>query len=171
MHLFQTNRMRVTYLEERDLRAFYDMQSNINVMQFIKPKMNWEESRNELNRFVNYYTDPNINFHIWALRELRSEQLIGICGIYENTKNEYEIAYRLREKFWGVGYGQEIASGLIKYGFEQMDLNKLVAYAREGNIGSIRILEKVMLHEGVLTIEGGYKDRFYSLEREDWLEG
>lgn len=168
MCLFQTKRLNVNYLKESDLDLFYDMQSNFKVMKFVKPEMNWEESRKELKRFIDYYTKPTINFNIWAVRELQTDLLIGICGIYENVRTEYEIAYRLREKFWRLGYGREIAKGLIRYGFEQMHLDKLIAYVREGNKGSIRILEEEMKCERELFTENGHKEYLYSLKREDW---
>jgi ribosomal-protein-alanine N-acetyltransferase len=144
MNLFETERLRVRYLKALDLEPFYDMQRNVEVMQFIKPAMNLEESKIELNRFMSYYHNENINFNIWAAKEEQTDLFIGICGVYENAKKEFEIAYRLRKQFWGKGYGLEMARGLIQYCFEQTDLELLKAYVRVGNTGSIRILEQEM---------------------------
>lgn len=170
MDLFKTERLAVQYLEETDLEPFYEMQSNLKVMQFIKPTMNMEESKKELNRFIAYYHNENIDFNIWAVREQQTGLFIGICGFYENAKQEFEIAYRLRECFWGNGYGQEMARGLIQYCFEETDLEVLKAYVRLGNKGSIRILEQEMNYKNTFVeAKNNLEEQVYELKKEDWL--
>jgi len=168
MELFKTERLCVCYLENNDLELFYDMQSNLNVMQFVKPPMNLEESKKELNRFIGYYHNPKINFNIWAVKEQHSNLFIGICGFYENSKKEIEIAYRLREQFWRKGYGREIARGLIQYCFEETTLEVLRAYVRAGNTGSIQILKQEMEYQYKL-IQREEEEHIYELRKEDWL--
>ena len=141
--LFQTERLFVRYFTKNDLDAFFDMVGNPKVMRYVKKPLSYEASIEELNRFIRYY-EEDIFFNIWAAVEKESDQLVGLCGVYLNDKSEHEIAYRLRESFWGNGYGGEIAEGLLQFCFEDMNLKKLTAYVIEGNIGSIKILEKEM---------------------------
>lgn len=77
-----------------------------------------------------------------------------------NDTEEYQIAYRLREKHWGKGFGKEIAVGLIEYCFEGLGLGEVVAYVQVGNEGSIRILEGLMTFEEEL-----YAERAQGMER------
>jgi ribosomal-protein-alanine N-acetyltransferase len=170
MDLFKTKRLTVRPLEDSDLEPFYDMQSNFKVMQYVKPEMNLEESKAELNRFISYYYNQNINFNIWAVIELNTNVFIGICGVYENEKKEFEIAYRLREHFWGKGYGRETASALIQYCFEEMNLETLTAYARIGNIGSIQILKQEMDYKYTFVeAKNQLEEQLYELRKDDWL--
>ena len=46
--LFDSKRLFVRHLREGDIEGFYKMQSNPNVMKYIKPPMNYEESKEEL---------------------------------------------------------------------------------------------------------------------------
>lgn len=169
MDLFKTERLAVRYLKESDLEPFYDMQSNFKVMQFIKPKMNLEESQKELNRFIAYYNKDNINFNIWAVTKQETNLLIGICGVYENAKKEFEIAYRLREQFWGKGYGREMARGLILYCFEETTIELLKAYARTANVGSIHILKQEMAYKySFVETKTQQEEQVYELRKQDW---
>jgi ribosomal-protein-alanine N-acetyltransferase len=170
MELFKTERLTVQYLENGDLEPFHDMQSNFKVMQFIKPEMNLEESQKELNRFMDYYHKEHINFNIWAVKEQHTNLFAGVCGVYENAKKEFEIAYRLRERFWGKGYGREMARGLIQYCFEQTDLDLLKGYVRAGNIGSIKILKQEMHYKyKFIEAKTQLEEQVYELRKEDWL--
>jgi ribosomal-protein-alanine N-acetyltransferase len=170
MNLFETERLTVQYLKELDLESFYDMQRNVEVMQFVKPAMNLEESEKELNRFITYYDNEQINFNIWSVKEQNTDLFVGICGVYENANKEFEIAYRLRRRFWGKGYGREMARGLIQYCFEERDLDLLTAYVRVGNLGSIKILKQEMHYKYTFVeAKNNLEEQVYELRKEDWL--
>jgi len=49
-----------------DIEPFYDMQRNPNVMRFIKPTMDCQQSETELKRFISFYSDPTQFFKIGA---------------------------------------------------------------------------------------------------------
>ena len=53
--MFETERTVVRRLREADVESFYDMQSNPNVMRYIKETMTFAESRKEMDRFISYY--------------------------------------------------------------------------------------------------------------------
>ena len=169
MKIFETKRLYVDKFNKSDFEDFYDMQSNPQVMRFIKNHMNKEESKTELNRFIGYYDNPNTFYKIWAVKKQTDSELIGLCGVYENDKSEFEIAYRLREKFWKQGFGQEIATELINYLFTNTDLTELTASVRTGNKGSINILEKEMNFDKEIK-NAENSERIYKLRKKNWLQ-
>lgn len=142
--IFTSDRLHVRQLELSDLDPFYAMLSNPNVMRHVKPTLNYEESKVELDTFISHYSDKERLYSIWAVTTISGNHFVGICGVYQNQKSEYELAYRLLEQYWGIGYGKEIAHNLIKYCFDHLELPELVAHAASANIGSIKILEKEM---------------------------
>ncbi len=142
--LFRTNRLIVREFVPSDLDAFYKMQSNPNVMRYIKPPLSYEESEAELNLFIKYYTDSDKFYNLWAVVDSDSNDFVGMCGVYQNMQSNYELAYRLKESAWGQGFGSEVAKNLIKYCIHDLELNNLVAYAASNNIGSVKILERNM---------------------------
>lgn len=49
------------------------------------------------------------------------------------------------------GYGTEILKALVKFGFEDMNLNRIEAFVTPGNDASIILLKKVgFLQEGIV---------------------
>jgi len=140
--LFKTNRLAIRYLKTSDLDAFYDLLSNPNVMRYVKSTMSYEDSKKELKRFISYYNDNTKFYNIWAVDEIKTNTFIGICGVYQDGSIDYELAYRLREQFWGQGYSKEMAKGLINYCFNSLDIEELTAYVQIENAGSIHILEQ-----------------------------
>ena len=168
---FRTKRLIIRKLKESDIDGFYDMQSNPNVMKHIKKHMNRNESELELQRFINYYTDKNTFFNIWAVEKILTNEFIGICGVYENDKSEFEIAYRLREKYWKKGFGNEIAKELINHCFEKEKLSEISAYVRIENSSSVNILEKEMKFVTEFYCEKAKShERLYRLTKENWLQ-
>ena len=157
--LFETDRLMVRHFAKRDLDNFYDMQSNPAVMQFVKPPLTYEQTVEELNRFIGYYARRDLLYRIWAVADQSTDSLVGLCGVYSNEKQELEIAYRLREKHWGQGYGREIARGLIDYCFNTLQYDELVAYVCQDNVGSIKILQQEM----------ELRAEFFS-EKDQWIE-
>ena len=167
--LFETQKLIIRPLQHDDLPNFHDMKGNPNVMRYIKATMTYEESQEELYRFIRYYDDKSRFFHIWAVETKENPTLAGICGVYQNRKQEFEIAYRLRERFWGRGIGKEIAKGLIRYCFETIGLEELTAYAARNNTGSVRILEQEMAFADEFYSEEEQSiERKYHLTQESW---
>ena len=64
-------------------------------------------------------------------------------GTLDLENHEGEIRYILNRDFWGQGYGTETATALLRFGFEQLDLHRIVATCDRYNIGSAGVLEKV----------------------------
>lgn len=83
---------------------------------------------------------------------------IGACAISKNSDREYEIGYRLDQKYWRNGYGKEIARGLVKYAFEILNLKYVVSYVNKENYSSVRILEALNFKNISEYIEEGTND-------------
>lgn len=154
--IFTTERLTICHLTLEDIAAFYTMQSNPLVMQYIKPALNYEEAKTELAKFIGYYSDQEKFYNIWAVKLSKTNQFVGICGVYQNQQTDYEIAYRLTEEAWGYGYGSEITISLINHSLGAIKLPRLVAYVYTENIPSVKILEKFMtfVEESVHELTG-----------------
>ena len=135
-----------------DIEDFFDMQSDPDVMRFVKPTLTYEEAKEELTRFIEYYDNPEKFFYIWAIRSAVDKLFMGICGVYLNRNNDHELAVRLKKEYWGGGFGSQILHGLIKHSSEDFQIDELVAYIMADNIGSIRMTEKFMSFDKDLMI-------------------
>ncbi|WP_419420734.1 GNAT family N-acetyltransferase [Legionella sp. D16C41] len=75
-----------------------------------------------------------------------SSVFIGQAGLFhldfDSSRPEIELAYRLRPEYWHRGYATELASALIKWGFEEKNLNRIIARVHPENERSRHVLEK-----------------------------
>lgn len=53
-----------------------------------------------------------------------------------------DLGYRLRQTAWGKGYGTEGARALLRKGFTEFGVQRVLAMTYQDNIGSRRVMEK-----------------------------
>lgn len=71
---------------------------------------------------------------------------IGWCGLKNfPDHNEVDLGYRFHQRFWGKGYASEASMACLKYGFEELKLNRIVARAMPANIASIKVIQKLKM--------------------------
>lgn len=82
-----------------------------------------------------------------AIVDKQSKIVVGLAGL-ELLAESYEVeaGYILRRQHWGRGFGTEILTGLIKYGFSQLRCKKIMAISIPDNLASIRVMEKCGMH-------------------------
>ncbi|HEX7902313.1 MAG TPA: GNAT family N-acetyltransferase [Chitinophagaceae bacterium] len=79
----------------------------------------------------------------WAVHLKNDLSFIGWCGLkYRPELNEIDLGYRFIQAHWGKGYATEAAIACINYGFEKLNLARIVGRAEPGNIASVKVLEK-----------------------------
>jgi len=114
---------------------------------------------------------------IWAIAP-KDEPGVLIGTIDIKLKSEEhghaETEFTLTKSRWGYGLMTEALREVIRFGFDQLGVNRIRAYCRPENIASGRVLEKVgMVHEGVvresLYFDGAYHDmKLFAILRRDW---
>ena len=63
---------------------------------------------------------------IFAIREKENQKLIGGIGLHlDVTNNKAEVGYWLGKSFWNKGYVTEALQRILKFGFEELQLNKI----------------------------------------------
>src|SRR5207245_9090670 len=106
-------------------------------------------------------------------------RLIGLVGLkeinYINQSAEFYIIIGDRS-IWGKGYGTEATKLMFRYGFMELNLNRIQTQDMEENVGGWRADEKAgFKYEGTLRQAilrfGKYNDvRVYSMLRSEYLE-
>lgn len=102
--------------------------------------------------------------------------LIGLLGIDEkNSKAEFYIALGEKE-CKGKGIASSATRLMLKYAFEELNLNKIYLYTEKENVGAQRFFEKVgFFKEGFLKedlfYEGRKVDRYaYGITYDDYTD-
>jgi [ribosomal protein S5]-alanine N-acetyltransferase len=79
----------------------------------------------------------------WAVHVKANMEFIGWCGLKTRPeRQEIDLGYRFLKTAWGKGYATEAAFACIQYGFEKLNLQRIVGRAMPANIGSLKVLEK-----------------------------
>jgi len=99
----------------------------------------------------------------WGIAQKQDNSLIGHCGFFDIDKSNCcaEISYCLKSGLWGQGIMTEALEAMLKFGFENYGLNRIVAKVMKGNVGSMKVLQKLgFVQEGLLR-ESLYKNGQY----------
>lgn len=85
-----------------------------------------------------------------------SNDLIGFTGLkYNDDFEEVDLGYRLIKKYWGQGIATEASGPALQYGFDQLEMKRIVALAYEENTGSVNIMKKLdMVYEKKMIVDG-----------------
>ncbi len=79
----------------------------------------------------------------WAVLTKPGKEFIGWCGLKARPeRNEIDLGYRFIKAAWGKGYATEAAWACLQYGFEKLQLERIVGRAMPENKVSLRVLEK-----------------------------
>lgn len=79
----------------------------------------------------------------FALELRATSEFVGGIGLLpEPRHNRAEVGYWLGQPYWGRGLATEALEAVLRFGFEQLGLNKVFATHHAGNLASGRVMEK-----------------------------
>ncbi|GJM42823.1 MAG: GNAT family acetyltransferase [Ardenticatenaceae bacterium] len=86
----------------------------------------------------------NPAFGFWAAEGIGTGEFVGWFSLRPLEERETAVlGYRLVKKVWGRGYATEGVRALIRKGFNEMGIRRVVATTYEENVASRRVMEKV----------------------------
>ena len=169
--LINSHRLTIRPFNETDVDAVFALRSDPEIMRFIRaPQTEREETVSWIKRLSSLWETSGIGFG--ALIEKESDELIGWSGLWIlKESQEIEVGYAIRQDRWGMGYATEAAKSVLKYGFEEVGLERIVALAFPQNTGSINVMKKLgMSHIGI----GRFYDNDlvqYAITKKSFLQG
>jgi ribosomal-protein-alanine N-acetyltransferase len=108
----------------------------------------------------------------WAL-ELKGEgQMCGYCGLrFLPETQEIELLYGIERAYWGLGLVTEAARASLRYGFEEMKFERIMAVTAHANLGSRRVMEKAGLKYEKEAFYFKVDCVYYALDRDAYEPG
>lgn len=144
MHIIHTQRLALQPFTLDDLDALAEINGDPQVMRYIGDGMpaSRERTAERLNFIIEH--GRRYGFSVWAVRSKQTPSLIGFCGLIRlDGTTEVEVGYRFAQAHWGKGFATESARASLRYGFEELALDRIVAVVQPENIASQRVLEKL----------------------------
>ncbi len=166
MQALETERLILRKATEEDMEDLYELYSQERVVELLPLALftSLQDARDELIWYEKILEEGS--GMRWVIEEKLSSKVIGTCGFlyYEKEHNRIEIGYDLHPSYWGKGYMTEALDTIIKYGFKDMNLNKIEAKAVVENSASAKVLVRLgFQQEGVLRQHEFEKGRYIDL--------
>ena len=143
----ETDRLIIREFNEKDFEAVYDFGSNLDVNKYTGDKL--IESLEEAKKIINNIWLKEYHkygYGRWAVIYKPNHKIIGFAGLkFLPEFNETDIGFRFLPEYWNKQIGTEASKKIIKYGFENLDLNRIIGIAMPENIGSCKVLKKAGL--------------------------
>jgi ribosomal-protein-alanine N-acetyltransferase len=168
MATIKTARLTIRPFEMDDLDVYHgQIYSDADVTRYLpggRPRLR-EETEDVIAFFI--HDRQREGFSINAVIENASGQLIGHCGLHRLKEDRsVEVGYSFGKAHWGKGYATEAAYAALRYGFETLELRRIIALAMPPNIASQRVMQKLgMQYQGVTDVYYHAELALYTLER------
>jgi RimJ/RimL family protein N-acetyltransferase len=164
MPLLRTERLELQPLLRTDLEWYAQFAGDPEVMQYIglSGPLTRVQAEARLARYVRCWDEHGLGMFSARLRE--DESPIGWGGLQPlDGTAEIEVGYAFGQSAWGRGFATELASAVVRWGFEERGLERIVAVASAENAGSRRVMDKLgMRYEGMRPAYG-HDSVYYSL--------
>lgn len=166
----ETERLLLRELLPTDDVGMFELDSNPQVHIYLgnKPVTSIEQVREAIANIRQQYLENGIGR--WAVILKETNEFIGWSGLkLEKNVNGYQtfydLGYRFIQKHWGKGYAYETAKAFVDFGFNDMKLEKINAYADFDNLASRRVLEKVGMHFVNAFDDEGTQEAWYEIKK------
>ena len=134
-------------IKTSDLEDLINIWADPEVTRFLPSQglpISRENTTKSLQSFVEHWQQKQ--YGVWAITENASSQMIGYCGLrYLNKLGQVEVLYGLAKAYWGKGIATKAAKAAVDFGFEVINLDRVIAMALPDNIASIKVIENTGL--------------------------
>jgi ribosomal-protein-alanine N-acetyltransferase len=176
--VLETERLKLRPVCPRDSNDIYEYASEPEVAKYVT----WEHHRtiadsiHFLRLVMQQYKEglPSP----WGIIYKENNKLIGTAGYHRWVPghSKAEFGYALSIDYWNKGIMTEAMKEILRFGFEELGLNRAEARCFIDNVSSERVMQKLgMKYEGILRQTVFIKDEFrdlkvYSLLRSEFLK-
>ncbi len=152
-----TGRLSLQRIAPSDYGAVAQLYANPRVMEHIQAGGRTQAQTAEfLERTEKLWRERGFGFLV--VRERGREALIGVGGLLlREPGGAVEVGYALDEPAWGKGYATEITERVLRWGFEEHGLERIIAIVAPANLASVRVLEKAGMTLDGTTADGALR--------------
>lgn len=174
-----TDRLSLRRLSMRDLDTCYAIQSREDVARY----MYWEprtrsEARELLAQRVGHYRLDELNEELSIGVDLtETGEMVGTALLKWTSRSDEqgELGYVLHPDHHGHGYGTELAIALLRLGFEDVKMHRIIGRCDGRNTASAHVMEKAgMRREAHFRenewVKGEWTDELvYAMLADEWI--
>ena len=178
MPVIYTDRLMLRGMQEDDFEALYDLYSNDNIYAY-RPGVA-RKTRESVAKLIEKYNEEYIGkeavyFAVCMKEDSGNVVAVGEIFAVDSRLEQVDIGYSVREAYWGKGIATEVVAGLIKYLFEEIEVNRIRAHVMPENVPSHNVVTKNglikegLIRQGALWNGKGIVDvNQYAILRQDY---
>lgn len=144
-----TQRLRLRGFRDEDRAPFAALNADPEVMEHLPAPLSPEESDALVDRIRAHFTEHG--FGLWAVELLDASgpgPFIGFVGLTRPAFSAHftpcvDLGWRLARSHWGHGYATEAATAALRFGFERLGLDEIVALTVPENVRSRQVMERL----------------------------
>lgn len=161
----ETARLRHRRLTADDAEAVFAFNGDPVVMA-LTAEPPWTSLAQTRERLAAYPDFERHGFGRWGCVHKADGRVIGFSGFKHLPElDEVDLGFRLLPAYWGRGLATESARACLRFGFETLGFDRVIALVLPQNGASRRVLEKIgMRDEGPVDLED-VRARRYAVER------
>src|SRR5438132_1214121 len=145
----RTARLTLRDMQQDDVENLYRLDSDPRVMRYIRDGSTSTRSTvaDAVRRAIEQYRlYPGLG--LWPAEGREDGRFVGwFCLKYVPKTVEIEVGYRLLPEAWGRGLATEGARALVRYGFDELGLDRIIGLTHPDNAVSQRVLRKAGLDD------------------------
>lgn len=171
--ILETERLLFRQHIPADVDAYSAMEQDPEVRRYVggKPRTREEAER----RFQNGLKPVTDRLLMCATIFKPENKYVGRCGLYPHFNNdgftipgEASLGLYIAREYWGRGFATEAGQAFVKFGFDELDVNRIVTIVEVGNDASVHVIEKLGFTLSFKE-EGRRSFYHYELKRPDVL--
>jgi [ribosomal protein S5]-alanine N-acetyltransferase len=170
MFQLTTNRLILRPFEKEDASHLFELNNDPKVIRYTGD-IPFETVKHAEDFILNYDQYEKYRMGRFSVLEKTENTFFGWCGLKYSPKfDEVDLGFRFIRKHWNQGFASEASEASLKYGFQDLKLDKVVGRAMIENIASIKVLEKVGMKFKKEFDFDGYKGVIYSISRQHFFQ-
>jgi RimJ/RimL family protein N-acetyltransferase len=145
--VLETDRLILRRWTRRDCAPFARLNGDPEVMAHFPAPLTRAESDATVARLVDRWAEDGIGF---GVAERKADgAFLGMVGLARvrfaapTLAGAVEVGWRLSREHWGQGYATEAARRWLDYGFEEMGVDEIVAFAVPDNLRSQAVMRRL----------------------------
>jgi len=180
-NLLTTQRLLLRQWRDSDRDAFARLNADPLVMEHFPRCLSRDESDAWVSRTQEVIAERGWGF--WAVEVRRVAPFIGFVGLSVPRFTAHftpcvEIGWRVAKEFWGNGYAAEAAIASLRFGFEKLTLQQIVAFTAPLNERSIGVMKRIGMsrdpaddfdHPNLPPGDRLQRHVLYRMQRSDWV--
>lgn len=141
----ETKRCMIRELCMEDIDDLFTLYQDKELTKYVDPLKNYEEEKELQQAYIdNMY--HYFGYGMWLVFLKETGELIGRAGLEHReieTDTVHELGYLIKKNYQRQGLAREVCLAIVKYAEEELGIEELNCFIKEGNIASVKLAENL----------------------------